>query len=68
MAYTDARRAITGGYLSRAISNFVADIAAWNEARATRLALSRLTDHELDDIGLRRADLGHLSTGHLISR
>ncbi|MCU0816129.1 MAG: DUF1127 domain-containing protein [Cypionkella sp.] len=32
-------------------------IAAWNDARVTRKTLSRLTDRELDDIGLCRADI-----------
>jgi uncharacterized protein YjiS (DUF1127 family) len=35
----------------------VARIASWNDARATRKALSRLSDRELDDIGLCRADI-----------
>jgi|TARA_Y100001956_G_scaffold4947_1_gene4487 uncharacterized protein YjiS (DUF1127 family) len=29
----------------------------WNDARVTRKALSRLSDRELDDIGLTRADI-----------
>ncbi|CUH84027.1 DUF1127 domain-containing protein [Thalassovita mediterranea] len=29
----------------------------WNDARVTRNALSRLTDRELDDIGMVRADI-----------
>ncbi|MAO00879.1 DUF1127 domain-containing protein [uncultured Roseovarius sp.] len=32
-------------------------LAAWNERRATRAALSRLSDRELDDIGLSRGDI-----------
>ena len=32
-------------------------IAAWNDARLTRKALGRLTDRELDDIGLCRGDI-----------
>ncbi len=32
-------------------------IAAWNDARMTRKALGKLTDHELDDIGLCRGDI-----------
>lgn len=44
-------RAITG------ISSLLASIAAWNDARVTRRALGKLTDRELDDIGLCRADI-----------
>lgn len=32
-------------------------ILAWNNARRTRAALSRLSDHELEDIGIVRADI-----------
>ena len=32
-------------------------VSAWNEARITRNALSRLTDRELEDIGMVRADI-----------
>lgn len=34
-----------------------ARLRAWNDARLTRKALSRLTDRELDDIGLCRGDI-----------
>ncbi|MEZ5778954.1 MAG: DUF1127 domain-containing protein [Paracoccaceae bacterium] len=32
-------------------------ISSWNDARVTRSALSRLSDRELDDIGLCRGDI-----------
>lgn len=32
-------------------------VAAWSEARQTHKALAALSDRELDDIGLTRADL-----------
>lgn len=38
-----------------------AAIAAWNDARVTRQALSRLSDRELDDIGLTRSDIDAVS-------
>lgn len=38
-------------------SKLLATIAAWNDARVTRNELSRLTDRELDDIGLTRGDI-----------
>lgn len=40
-------------YLARAAGAF----AAWNDARVTRNTLSALTDRELEDIGLVRADI-----------
>ena len=35
-------------------------VSAWNDARVTRTALSKLTDRELDDIGLCRGDLDRI--------
>ncbi len=42
-----------GGFAGALVSTF----AAWNDARVTRNALSRLSDRELDDIGLTRGDI-----------
>ena len=50
---TAIRRAPTGFGIAR----LLAAITAWNDARATRKALSVLSDRELDDIGLTRADV-----------
>lgn len=52
-------RAGVGGFanLGATISALLADLAAWNDARITRKALSRLSDRELDDIGLSRGDI-----------
>lgn len=42
------------------VATLFGQISAWNDARMTRNALSRLTDRELDDIGLSRADIDNL--------
>lgn len=39
------------------LGNLVSSFAAWNDARMTRNALGRLSDRELDDIGLCRGDV-----------
>jgi uncharacterized protein YjiS (DUF1127 family) len=44
-------------------SDLVAAVAEWNEARLTRAALARLSDRELDGIGLSRADIEAIGTG-----
>lgn len=44
-------RAITG------LTNAIAVLSAWNDARVTRKALNKLSDRELDDIGLCRGDI-----------
>ncbi|MEM6578648.1 MAG: DUF1127 domain-containing protein [Pseudomonadota bacterium] len=41
-------------------TRLAASIAHWNENRRTRAALARLSDRELDDIGLSRADIDRL--------
>lgn len=50
---THASHAGIGAIFARAFAVF----SAWNERRATRAALSRLSDRELDDIGLSRGDI-----------
>lgn len=39
------------------ISALFADLSVWNDARITRNALGKLSDRELDDIGLCRGDI-----------
>jgi uncharacterized protein YjiS (DUF1127 family) len=51
--YDMSRPATTGGFLT----GLVGAIAAWNDARLTRAALERLSDHELTDIGLTRGEI-----------
>lgn len=39
------------------LGTLVDRVVGWNDARVTRKALSKLTDRELDDIGLCRGDI-----------
>ncbi|MDE0588677.1 DUF1127 domain-containing protein [Halocynthiibacter sp. C4] len=39
------------------VASVLASLAAWNDARVTRATLNKLSDHELNDIGLCRADI-----------
>jgi uncharacterized protein YjiS (DUF1127 family) len=62
MAATETSRAAPLGAIStfrfvEAVEGIFASAAAWNDARVTRKALSRLSDRELDDIGLCRGDI-----------
>ncbi|GAB1479398.1 DUF1127 domain-containing protein [Paracoccaceae bacterium] len=41
----------------QSLSEVTARFAAWNDARVTRKALTKLSDRELDDIGLCRGDI-----------
>lgn len=48
---------------ARVISDLVARIAMWNDARVTRKSLERLSDRELDDLGLCRGDIDDIAEG-----
>lgn len=48
---------VFGANIGSAITGVIGRMAAWNDARVTRNALSKLTDRELDDIGLTRGDI-----------
>ncbi|MDF3853308.1 DUF1127 domain-containing protein [Paracoccus sp. P2] len=61
MSAIDTNR-IHGGTGSLGIGSKIwAALSAWNDARMTRNALSRLTDRELDDIGLCRGDIERIA-------
>ncbi|WJY21879.1 DUF1127 domain-containing protein [Fontisubflavum oceani] len=45
------------------IAGLVAKITSWNDARVTRASLSRLSDRELDDLGLVRGDIDDIASG-----
>lgn len=64
MAFYDTTRPHAAGSISRAVSTFVAEFRTWREAAMTRRALSKLSDHELADIGLLRSDLDTMSSSH----
>lgn len=48
---------VFGGGLRFTLGDILAAIIAWNDRRVTRNELARLSDRELDDIGLCRADI-----------
>ena len=58
MAIYDLPRVQTGGHtFGTRLSALYTTFLAWNDARVTRRALSQLSDHELEDIGLVRGDI-----------
>ena len=62
MAAFDTTRTTYGatglfGRTGAAITALIGAIVAWNDARVTRNALAKLTDRELEDIGLVRGDI-----------
>lgn len=48
------------------VNSFFAGFVQMRETNRTQKALKKLTDRELDDIGLSRADLRDAATGDLI--
>ncbi|MEP5730575.1 MAG: DUF1127 domain-containing protein [Sulfitobacter sp.] len=44
----------------------IASFVAWNDARATRNTLAKLSDRELDDIGLIRGDIDEVAMSNFI--
>lgn len=68
MASFDTTRPVYGtapvaGHVKGFVSNMVAQVIAWNDARVTRKALNTLTDRELEDIGLVRGDIDDVANG-----
>lgn len=45
----------------RLVPDLLGRFATWNDARVTRNALMRLSDRELDDIGLCRGDIENIA-------
>ncbi|MBL4915843.1 DUF1127 domain-containing protein [Szabonella alba] len=52
--------AITTFRFVQSVGSLFAAIGNWNDARVTRNALDRLSDRELDDIGLCRDDISRI--------
>ena len=52
--------AITTFRFFQFFSSLYIAVANWNDARVTRNALGKLSDRELDDIGLCRGDIDRL--------
>jgi len=52
----------SGTRLSGIMTVILSAFSTWNDKRATRNALDKLTDRELDDIGLSRADIDRITS------
>lgn len=57
MSAIDTNRVLAGTNSFGFVAKTLAILTAWNDARVTKNALNRLTDRELDDIGLCRGDI-----------
>ncbi len=63
MSTMELNRSVAVGGVGNVVSNFFAMLSTWNDARVTRRELSRLSDRELDDIGLCRGDIERIARG-----
>ena len=65
MAVIDTTRTHAAfGNVGHSLAKITGAVAGWFEARATRKALSQLSDRELDDIGLSRSDIAQIGIYH----
>ena len=73
MAHFDTPRpapfgAITTFRFVSAIEKALDAVRVWNDSRKTEDQLSRLSDHELEDIGLHRGEIGSFAEGFAARR
>lgn len=54
-----------GGRITSKLQNVGTRFVAWREARQTAAQLYRLSDRELDDVGLSRGDIEKVARGSL---
>ncbi|WP_372840933.1 DUF1127 domain-containing protein [Phaeovulum sp.] len=59
-AFDTNRAMIQTGHIGF-VSRFFTTLAVWNDARTTRNELAKLSDRELDDIGLTRGDIDRVA-------
>lgn len=57
MSAADTHHGLVRNARAGLVSRMIDTVVAWNDARVTRNALSRLSDRELNDIGLTRYDI-----------
>lgn len=55
--------AITTYRFTSVFDRMISAVSDWNDARVTRRALGKLSDRELDDIGLCRGDIDDIAAG-----
>lgn len=63
MAMIDTKRISAAPGLGTLVMRLLSVVASWWDARVTRRELSRLSDRELDDIGLCRGDIERAARG-----
>lgn len=63
MTTIETNRSVAVGGVGNIVAHIISLLGAWNDSRVTRRELSRLSDRELDDIGLCRGDIERIARG-----
>lgn len=63
MTTIETNRSMAVGGVGNIVAQIISLFASWNDTRVTRRELGRLSDRELDDIGLCRGDIERISRG-----
>lgn len=64
MAYTNYANDRSANAMAGAqdlFASMVSSVQSWNQSRRTRAALNKLSDYELEDIGLSRGDIERIA-------
>jgi uncharacterized protein YjiS (DUF1127 family) len=61
MSTIELNRGVAAHGFGGVVANFFSMLSAWNDARVTRRELNRLSDRELNDIGLCRGDIERIA-------
>ena len=63
MSAIETNRSMAVGGFGSFVARIVSLIGSWNDFRVTRRELNRLSDRELEDIGLCRGDIERVARG-----
>lgn len=63
MSTIETNRGYAVGGVGNVFAGLFSALSAWQETRVTRRELGRLSDRELDDIGLCRGDIERIARG-----
>ncbi len=63
MSTIETNRSAAVGGVGGIATHLMSLVASWRETRMTRRELARLSDRELDDIGLCRGDIERIARG-----
>ncbi|CAM3494208.1 DUF1127 domain-containing protein [Paracoccus nototheniae] len=63
MSTIETNRSVAVGGVGTVVAHVSALFASWRDTRVTRRELGRLSDRELDDIGLCRGDIERIARG-----